>query len=212
MRALSRSGTSTVTEGPRRPGEGLFATRQNRDPPSSGESLAWWPGDSQTTQERASVRFALPSWARSPIGISRVTSSSLLAPALAAATYNPRRRARAEESLFRSLRALRSSAQSIRWLPRSRRAAASQRRTASEIFARERSGAVAGVLGRTRTATATLAPTHTKSSKVNKRDPLSRRRAVRLLREKRGRTLRPRDDPFGRSVRGRREHILPEET
>ena len=99
------------------------------------------------------MRFALPSWARSPIGISRVTSSSLLAPALAAATYNPRRRARGEESLFRSLRALRSSAQSIRWLPRSRRAAASLRRTASEIFAKGRSGA--GAVRRARTTAAT---------------------------------------------------------
>ena len=39
MRALSSSGTSTVTEGPRCPGEGLFTTRQKSAGTSSGGSL-----------------------------------------------------------------------------------------------------------------------------------------------------------------------------
>ena len=81
-----------------------------------------------------------------PIGISRVTSSSLLAPALTAAAATPRRRARAEESHPRSRKALRSSADSIRWLPRSRSAATSRRRIASEILAGAQPGAAAKAL------------------------------------------------------------------
>ena len=74
------------------------------------------------------------------------TSSSLLAPALTAAVATPRRRARAEESHPRSRKALRSSADSIRWLPRSRSAATSRRRIASEILAGAQPGAAAKAL------------------------------------------------------------------
>ena len=88
----------------------------------------------------------LPSCVRSPIGISRGTSSSPLAPALTAVATTPRRHARANATHPRSRNALRSSADNIRWLPRPMSAAASRKRIASEILAGARPGAVTKAL------------------------------------------------------------------
>jgi hypothetical protein len=77
---------------------------------------------------------------RSPIGISRVYLVEPPGTRPDGCGRNP------EESHPRSRKALRSSADSIRWLPRSSSAAASRRRIASEILVGAQPGAAAKAL------------------------------------------------------------------